>query len=361
LTVVQAPPPQVASTTIDVAVKVYATSDPRQQILSARLDGRPVQVVLQQVQTLPGGETLARLSIELVRAGGRLQIAAQGPQGVSMPVEFDVRSSAPELRERPRPSLYVAAIGVSRYANPVINLMQAAKDARDFARSLERQQGAFYEAVHTRVITDEGATRAAVLDTLKWLRHTPGPNDIAVLFMAGHGVVDAADTYYFLPHDMRESSLQRTAVSESQLRDALAHVKGRTLFFVDTCYASRAIGRLDRRETTRLVSGLSQSELGVIVFSGSAARQESLESTAWGNGAFTKALLDGLDGLADGRRIGFVTHVGLDGYVAQAVRELTAGRQTPVTALPQGIVDYPIAKAITAATAPHSTAPDRTP
>ncbi|HKW84479.1 MAG TPA: caspase family protein, partial [Burkholderiaceae bacterium] len=345
LTLVQAPPAQVASTTVDVEVKVHSLTDPRQQVLTARLDGRPVNVVLKQLKTLPGGETLAELSIELVNAGGRLQIAAQGPNGVSMPVELDVRSSAAALRERPRPSLYVAAVGVSRYANPVINLQQAAKDARDFARSLERQQGAFYEAVHTRVLTDEGATRAAVLDALDWLRTRPGPNDIAVLFFAGHGVVDAADTYYFLPHDMRESQLQRSAVSETQLRDALAAVKGRTLFFVDTCYASRAIGKLDRRETVRLVNGLSQSEMGVIVFSGSAPRQESLESAAWGNGAFTKALLDGLGGLADSRRVGFVTHVGLDGYVARSVRALTAGRQTPVTVLPQGIADYPIAKA----------------
>jgi hypothetical protein len=347
LTLALAPPAQVPSTTVDVQVKVHAATDPRQQVLTARLDGRPVNVVLKRVRALPSGETLAELSIELVSAGGRLQIAAQGPNGVSMPVEFDVRSSAAALRERPRPSLYVAAVGVSRYANPVINLQQAAKDARDFARALERQQGAFYDAVHTRVLTDENATRAAVLDALKWLRTTPGPNDIAVLFFAGHGVVDAADTYYFLPHDMRESQLQRSAVSETQLRDALAAIKGRTLFFVDTCYASHAIGKLDRRETVRLVNGLAQSEMGVIVFSGSASRQESLESAAWGNGAFTKALLDGLTGLADSRRVGFVTHVGLDGYVAQAVRNLTVGRQTPVTVLPQGIADYPIAKAAT--------------
>ena len=344
LTLVQAPPAEVSSTAVEVKVKVHALTDPRQQVLTARLDGRPVEVVLKRVGLLPNGETLAELSIELVNAGGRLQIAAKGPNGVSMPVEFDVRSTAAALRERPRSSLYVAAVGISRYSNPVINLQQAAKDARDFAHSLERQQGAFYETVQTRVLTDEGATRAAVLDALKWLRSTPGPNDVAVLFFAGHGVIDAADTYYFLPHDMRESQLQRTAVSETQLRDALAAVKGRTLFFVDTCYASRAIGKLDRRETVRLVNGLSQSEMGVIVFSGSAPRQESLESAAWGNGAFTKALLDGLGGLADSRRVGFVTHVGLDGYVTRAVRALTQGRQTPVTALPEGVTDYPIAK-----------------
>ncbi|MCW5658189.1 MAG: caspase family protein [Burkholderiaceae bacterium] len=361
LTLAQAPPTQVASTTVEVEVKVYSGGPAVEQILTARLDGRPVQVVLERTQALPNGETLARLSIQLVRAAGRLQIAAKGPNGVSMPVEFDVRSSAPALSERPRPSLYVVAVGVSRYANPAIDLLQAAKDARDFTRSLTVQEGAFYEAVHSRVLTDGAATRAAVLEALAWLRRAPGPNDVAVLFFAGHGVVDANDTYYFLPHDMRESNLKRTAVSESQLREVLSAVRGRTLFFVDTCYASRAIGRLEARETTRLVNGLSQSELGVIVFSGSAARQESLESTAWGNGAFTKALLDGLKGLADAKRLGFVTHVGLDGYVTQAVRDLTAGRQTPMTAAPVGISDYPIAKVTTSTTSDPSPQRETTP
>ena len=345
LTLAQPAPAQVATTSIDVEVKIHAMTDPRQQVLTARLDGRPVNVMLKRTRTLPSGETLAELSIDLVNAGGRLRITAQGPNGVSMPLELEVRSSAAVLRERPRPSLYVAAVGISRYANPVINLQQASKDARDFAHALEHQQGGFYEAVHTRVLTDADATRSAVLSALSWLRTAPGPNDVAVLFFAGHGVVDASDTYYFLPYDMRESQLQRSAVSETQLRDALSAVKGRTLFFVDTCYASRALGKLDRGETVRLANGLSQSEMGVIVFSGSAPRQESLESAAWGNGAFTKALLDGLSGLADSRRVGFVTHVGLDDYVGRAVRTLTVGRQTPVTVLPPGIADYPIAKA----------------
>lgn len=89
---------------------------------------------------------------------------------------------------------------------------------------------------------------------------------------------------------MRASQLQRSAVSETQLRDALAAVRGRTLFFVDTCYDSRVIGNLDRHETVRLANGLSQSEMGVIVFSGSAPRQESLESAAWGNGGGEPAI-----------------------------------------------------------------------
>ncbi len=347
VTLAKAPPPEVDSTTLELEVKVYAQIQAMEQSLKARVDGRPVELLVKRLEPLPNGEVLAQVSVQLVHAAGRLQIAAEGRNGMSMPVELNFRSTAAALRERPRPSLYLVSIGVSRYANPAINLVQASKDARDFARSLETQQGHLYEGVHSRVLVDDKATRAGVLDALKWLRQSVGANDTAVLFVAGHGVVDAADTYYFLPHDMNETRLRATAVSDAQLRDALAAIKGRTLFFVDTCFASRAINPLNRGETTRLASGMAQSELGVIVFSGSAARQESLESTEWGNGAFTKALVEGLSGLADARRGGFVTHVGLDFYVGQAVRALTGGRQTPMTAVPQGIADYPVAKVTT--------------
>lgn len=357
----KATPSEVTSTTLEVEVKVFTPVQAQEQILKARVDGRPVQVTLNRVQSLPSGETSFQLSIHLVKAAGKVQIAAEGRNGVSMPVEIDYRSSAPALRDRPRPSLFMVAVGISRYADARINLVQASKDARDIARSLEQQHGQFYERVQVKLLLDDAATRTAVLDALKWLQATPGPDDTSVLFLAGHGVLDAADTYYFLPHDMRESRLQRTAVSESQLREALSNVRGRALFFVDTCFAGQAIGKLERRETMRLINGMAQPEHGVIVFSGSARRQESLESSAWGNGAFTKALLDGLAGQADAAKLGFVTHVGLDGYVGQAVRALTNGRQTPVTAMPQGLIDYPIAsvgvKAPSGATAAKEKAP----
>jgi uncharacterized caspase-like protein len=89
------------------------------------------------------------------------------------------------------------------------------------------------------------------------------------------------------------------------------------------------------------------------VFSGSAPRQESLEDPAWGNGAFTKALVEGLAGRADFRREGVVTHKGLDYYVAHEVRTLTGGRQTPVTAVPNGISDFPLAALSAAASDPR--------
>jgi uncharacterized caspase-like protein len=80
-----------------------------------------------------------------------------------------------------------------------------------------------------------------------------------------------------------------------------------------------------------------------VVFASSTGRQNSEESDAWGNGAFTKALVEGLGGKADLARRGHVTFKALDYFVSEEVRRLTSGRQTPVTIIPIGIPDFVLA------------------
>ncbi|HEU0203127.1 MAG TPA: hypothetical protein VFR86_22175, partial [Burkholderiaceae bacterium] len=71
--------------------------------------------------------------------------------------------------------------------------------------------------------------------------------------------------------------------------------------------------------------------------------QLSEESEDWGNGAFTRALLQGLAGGADLLRSGQVTYKGLDYFVSQEVKRLTNGRQTPVSLSPWGVPDFALA------------------
>ncbi len=116
------------------------------------------------------------------------------------------------------------------------------------------------------------------------------------------------------------------------------------MLFADTCHSGNVIGTglAAGAELGRLANTLSSSETGVIVFSASTGRQESIEAAEWGNGAFTKALLAGLKGQADFRKDGVVTHQGLSYYLGREVVALTRGRQTPVTAVPIGVVDFPL-------------------
>ncbi len=50
-----------------------------------------------------------------------------------------------------------------------------------------------------------------------------------------------------------------------------------------------------------------------------------------------------MTGQADLRQTGKITHKMLDFYLAERVKELTQGAQTPVNPSPQGVPDFPIA------------------
>ena len=69
----------------------------------------------------------------------------------------------------------------------------------------------------------------------------------------------------------------------------------------------------------------------------------SQENAARGNGAFTKAVVEGLSGKADFSKNGKITHKGLDYYVSERVKELTKGQQSPVSISPSGVTDFPVA------------------
>ena len=60
-------------------------------------------------------------------------------------------------------------------------------------------------------------------------------------------------------------------------------------------------------------------------------------------GAFTKALLEGLKGEADYTEDGAITVNELELYIAERVKVLTGGEQTPTMSKPQTIPDFPLA------------------
>ena len=80
-----------------------------------------------------------------------------------------------------------------------------------------------------------------------------------------------------------------------------------------------------------------------MVFAASTGNQYSLEDAAWENGAFTKALVEGLNGRAAYTGRGTITVNMLDLYLSERVKELTKGRQTPTTTKPYGVPDFPVA------------------
>ena len=200
--------------------------------------------------------------------------------------------------------------------------------------------------MEVKLLTDTGAKRDDILDGLEWIRREMTARDVGVVFMAGHGINDSDGVYYYLPQDTEPDRLKRTGVIFTEIRNTLAALPGKALFFVDTCHSGNVLGTGRRglgSDLTAIVNELSSAENGVVVFAASTGRQSAQESPEWGNGAFTRAVVEGMSGKADVGRTGRVTHKMLDLYVSERVKALTRGTQSPVTIVPQGIADFPVA------------------
>jgi len=244
------------------------------------------------------------------------------------------------------PKLYILAIGVGKYINfpPDKQLQYAAKDARDFVEEMKKQKGKLYRDVSVRLLIDENATRDTIVDGLEWIQRETTSKDVAMVFLSGHGVNDNTGVYYFVPSTFDKNSIKRTGVPYADIKNTVANLAGKTLVFVDTCHSGNVMGtRKALADITSIANELSSAENGAVVFASSTGRQFSLERPEWSNGAFTKALLEGLNGKADYMKKGKISINMLDLYLSERVKELTDGQQTPTTTKPQTIQDFPIA------------------
>jgi uncharacterized caspase-like protein len=80
------------------------------------------------------------------------------------------------------------------------------------------------------------------------------------------------------------------------------------------------------------------------VFASSTGRQVSVETGDLGNGAFTKAVVEGIALGKAALGDGFITTSTLDSYVVRRVAQFTENRQTPVMERPAEEPDFAIAE-----------------
>lgn len=321
--------PQV---TIEYEVRL-STNEPIKAI-HIRADGRPIAEIGHGIDS-GGATTRGQIDVYVPRRDSVIELIAETGHGIpSEPATVRLIWDGPAMDTKP--SLFVLALGISAYRSPELKLQLAAKDAEDFADAIVRQEGRAYRRIVRRTVTDAGATAAAVREALEWFATTPTSRDIGILFMAGHGVDDPQGRYFYVPQEVSPEDAMTQGISYLEIRRSLSRVAGRVFFFLDTCHSGAVWGRPtgSALDVSRIVNDLGSPEEGVVVFASSTGRQVSFENVEWGNGAFTKAVVEGLNGKADFFGNGYVTTAQLDAYVSDRVPKLTGGRQTPATGKP---------------------------
>jgi uncharacterized caspase-like protein len=181
-----------------------------------------------------------------------------------------------------------------------------------------------------------------IIKGLKWLKTQTTALDIAMLFISGHGSTDNTGTFYYLPIEADINEIEASCLMFAENKNIVSFIAGKIIVFADACHSGDLMGGRSTADNNGMVNELISAENGTVVFTSSTGKQYSRENVEWGNGAFTKSLVEGLSGKADLLKKGTITIKTLDTFVADRIKELTMGRQSPTTIIPNSMQDFPI-------------------
>ncbi|TWU06261.1 caspase family protein [Stieleria varia] len=223
--------------------------------------------------------------------------------------------------------LLAVTIGVSDYAFDEFDLQYAASDATEIGLQLRKLEGTSFGSVVTEVLVDKQATVPNIRKAFHWLSTTCQSDDVALVFISGHGLKGRRGLYY-LPHEGDPESIQSTCLNWEELAGLMGNLNAKTvLCLTDVCHAG-AIGESSLEMQADSVKAL-QGKSNIVIGASSQGEAFSLELDELKHGAFAAALLAALQGKADGDGDGAITPSELDRFCTQLVKSSTRGRQVP--------------------------------
>lgn len=237
------------------------------------------------------------------------------------------------------PSLHILAIGISNYRDRDLRLKFAGNDAKAVSARLQQQAQGLYRNVHTpEVLLDKDATVDKIEQAFNDIAKRVEPNDVFVLFMAGHGLAWQGD-YHFIPWEAlyeNQETLIKASLSQEKLKDLLQRIPtSKSLVILDSCSAgqlaadfaegkqfamlARSGGIGDKSAIDRLMRAT-----GRYVLAATTEKNFALEGYNE-HGVFTWALLEGLKGHASrlGSKDGSISLDDLANYVRDEVPRIT--------------------------------------
>jgi hypothetical protein len=256
-----------------------------------------------------------------------------------------------------KPSLYAVVVGVKtfKYSDQIAPLHLSDKDAKDFAEFLTEREDLLGK-VHVTLLLNEQATKENVIAAMRDNFESAGKQDIAVVFLSGHGTPHPSKPgeYYFITYDTSVDDLYATAlmVNDQKLFGKIPADK--VLLLADACHSGGFVSGIDLEQIAK--GPLNQFSVfrelpGRVAMSSSAPGEISYERKTFGNSIFTHFLIKGLRGEAARQSTPNreteekITIRRLFDYVSQNTRSATKGKQNPVMYAAKSALEATIAQA----------------
>lgn len=251
-------------------------------------------------------------------------ILSEGDNEIKLKVrigESTVTSPAMNVRyQLDKPNLHIYAFGIP-YQSEEYELKYTQKDAEVFAKSFEKQKGKLFNDVRVRLVTDEEETTAqglrdVLLDEISTDYTVKGlinQDDAILVYFASHGFLlnndstkfrIAASNFDFMKQKSRSIDFKRDVLESL---DELEYPTKKYLF-IDACHSGaianedildKAIKDNDDPEDNLMSNAVTRlakagNTYNMLVSCG--PNQKSYEDEEWGNGAFTKAIIEAFGG-----------------------------------------------------------------
>ena len=163
------------------------------------------------------------------------------------------------------------------------------------------------------------------------------PEDDVIIFFAGHGIAHGGK-FYLLPYNLQfrgmraalkhrvPSELLKSAISGTQLYQSLLPLQSQSIVLaIDACNSGQILGSENDRVGFLNSRSLGQLafDKGIYVLAASQAYQTAVESTRYGHGLLSEALIEGLHAAdADTTHDGYVDTREWLQYASHRVPEL---------------------------------------
>jgi WD40 repeat protein len=314
-----------------------------------------------------------KINLTLSQGRNIIELSVLNEKGVeSLKERFELNYTQRDYK----PVLHLVAISVSEYANSTMNLKYAAKDGNDVIGLFNdkiKEDGTFSNVI-THPLFNREATRDNILKLKTELQKTH-VDDIVLIFVSGHGLLDKNLDYFLATHNVDFANPSQNGLKYDDLESLLDGINARKkILMMDACHS----GEIDKEEVeaTTLKTpkeglkfrnfgnqgiknknvGLNNSyELskqlfqdlrkgsGTTVLSAAGGVEVALEGDTWQNGVFTYCLLMGLkEKKADLNQDSHIMLSELQAYLYQEVSNVTNGKQRPTSRIENLIIDWKI-------------------
>ena len=321
-----------------------------------------------KIESTQGNTRIERAAIPLARglnvvrlspvsATGAIEAAAGASPEIRLVRSFEAREKTPDqAAAETRGKLYVLAVGVGEYIGPIPRLANPANDARALADLLRQDKGRLFSSLEVTALIEGQATTEKITGVLKDIAAKATPDDVVVVFLAGHGqTVDGK--YYFAPSDMgRHDPALIAKIGEAKTDEDIAAAVNdvfrgeglgqdkllpliqaiqatRIAFMLDTCYSATIAdaNSVLRHDLNATITNKIGHASGRFVLSGSFT--EAFDSAAGadaaageeGHGLFTAYLLRALNGDAGTDESGHIDIYKLATFTRDRVAKASRG------------------------------------